>query len=131
MAVQTSIVILTLNEAKHLGNLMQGIHNQNYHDWEIILVDSGSTDATLEIAEKYGAHIYHIPSHEFTFGRSLNLGCSKANGDYLVFASGHVWPITNNWLRNLVKPFDEPSVTMVYGRQRATDANRLCEQRDL
>lgn len=131
VSVQTSIVIRTLNEAKHLGSLLEGIHDQNYRDWEIILVDSGSTDGTLEIADKYGAHIYHIPGSEFTFGRSLNLGCSKAEGDYLVFASGHVWPITNNWLRNLVRPFDEPSVAMVYGRQRATNENRLSEQRDL
>ena len=94
-------------------------------------MDSGSTDGTPEIARRYGAHIYHIPKEEFTYGRSLNLGCSKAQGDYLVFASGHVWPITNNWLRNLVKPFDESSVAMVYGRQRGTGASRLSELRDL
>jgi len=131
MTVQTSIVIRTLNEAKHLENLMQGIHAQNYRDWEIVLVDSGSTDRTMDIAREYGAKIHHIPQNEFTFGRSLNLGCEKAEGEYLVFASGHVWPITNNWLGNLVQPFEEPVVAMVYGRQRGTDANRLCEIRDL
>ena len=131
MSVETSIVIRTLNEAKNLEKLMKGIHEQNYRDWEIVLVDSGSSDGTLEIAERYGAHIYHIPKDEFTYGRSLNLGCCKAKGDYLVFVSGHVWPITNNWLRNLIKPFDEPSVAMVYGRQRGTDDSRLPEIRDL
>ena len=129
MAVQTSIVIRTLNESKHLENLMRGIHDQNYRDWEIILVDSGSTDRTMAIARGYGAKIYHIPQDEFTFGRSLNLGCQQAEGDYLVFASGHVWPITNNWLGNLVQPFEEPLVAMVYGRQRGTDASRLSEWR--
>ena len=131
MTVETSIVIRTLNEAKHLESLMQGIHNQSYRDWEIVLVDSGSSDRTLEIAEKYGARVFHIPSHEFTFGRSLNIGCSKAEGKYLVFASGHVWPITNSWLKNIIRPFEESSVAMVYGRQRGTDANRLSELRDL
>ena len=52
MAVETSIVIRTLNESKHLEKLMQGIHRQNYLDWEIVLVDSGSTDGTLDIAER-------------------------------------------------------------------------------
>ncbi len=110
---------------------MKGIHNQSYKDWEIVLVDSGSSDGTLDIAEKYGARIFHIPSHEFTFGRSLNWGCAEARGKYLVFASGHVWPITNSWLKNITRPFQEASVAMVYGRQRGTDANRLSELRDL
>ena len=131
MAAETSIIIRTLNESRHLEKLMKGIHDQNYQDWEIILVDSGSSDGTLEIAEKYGAKIHHIPQKEFTFGRSLNLGCRVAEGKYLVFASGHVWPVSNNWLKNLVKPFEEPSIAMVYGRQRATADNRLSEQQDL
>ena len=105
MDVETSIVIRTLNEGKHLEKVFQGIHGQNYRDWEVVLVDSGSTDRTLEIARRYGARIYHIPQQEFTYGRSLNLGCREAQGDYLVFVSGHVWPITNNWLGNLVEPF--------------------------
>ena len=131
MPAKVSVVIRTLNEAKHLENLLKGIHRQNYTDWEIVLVDSGSTDGTLDLADRYGARIFHIPKEEFTFGRSLNIGCREARGDYLVFASGHVWPITNNWLRNLVKPFEESSVAMVYGRQRGTNANRLSEIRDL
>ena len=131
MPVETSIVIRTLNEAKHLELLLKGIHSQNYRDWEIVLVDSGSTDGTLEIAQRYTANIYHIPSDEFTFGRSLNLGCGKAQGNYLVFASGHVWPITNNWLGNLVKPFQDPHIAMVYGRQRGTSATKISEFRDL
>ena len=131
MAVETSIIIRTLNEAKHLEKLLQGIHRQNYHDWEIILVDSGSTDDTMGIASRYGARIFHIPQEEFTFGRSLNLGCQQAQGKYLLFASGHVWPVTNNWLHNMVKPFEEPAVAMVYGRQRGTDTSRLSELKDL
>lgn len=130
-SVETSIVIRTLNEAKHLEFLLKGIHSQNYKDWEIVLVDSGSTDGSREIASRYGARIFNIPSNEFTFGRSLNIGCREAKGKYLVFASGHVWPITNNWLSNMIKPFTDPTVMMVYGRQRGTDANRLCEIRDL
>jgi rhamnosyltransferase len=131
MPPETSIVIRTLNEGKNLEKVFQGIHNQNYKDWEIVLVDSGSTDRTLDLAKQYGARIFHIPSKEFTFGRSLNQGCSEALGEYLVFVSGHVWPVTNNWLRNLVEPFQELSVAMVYGRQRGTDDSRLSELHDL
>ena len=61
--VKVSVVVRTLNEAKHLENLMSGIHQQNFTDWEIVLVDSGSTDGTLEIAERNGARIFHIPQN--------------------------------------------------------------------
>ena len=131
MPPEASIVIRTLNESKYLENLLKGIHKQNYRDWEIVLVDSGSTDGTRDIAARYGARIFHIPQNEFTFGRSLNVGCREARGQYLVFVSGHVWPITNNWLANLLKPFAEPSIAMVYGRQRGTGNNTLPETRDL
>ena len=53
MPPEASIIIRTLNEAKYLENLLKGIHGQNHRDWEIVLVDSGSTDGTVEIARKY------------------------------------------------------------------------------
>ena len=56
---------------------------------EIILVDSGSNDKTLSIANKHKIIITHIEKKSFTFGRSLNIGCDIATGDILVFISGH------------------------------------------
>ena len=131
MSTETSIIIRTLNESRHLEKLLSGIQRQSYRDYEVILVDSGSTDGTLDIAGAYGARIHHIPQRDFTFGRSLNLGCEAAQGQYLAFASGHVWPVSNTWLENLVRPFDEAVVGMVYGRQRGTALNRISELRDL
>ena len=60
MTPETSIVIRTLNEGKHLEKLLTSICDQNYTDWEIILIDSGSTDNTIEIAERYTSNIYHL-----------------------------------------------------------------------
>ena len=67
-----SIVIRAYNEEKHIGRLLEGIRHQTLKDVEIILVDSGSTDSTITIAESFDARIIHIRSEEFTFGRSLN-----------------------------------------------------------
>ncbi|MDI6591504.1 MAG: glycosyltransferase family A protein, partial [Patescibacteria group bacterium] len=72
---ETSIIIRTFNEEKHVGNLLKAIREQDYKDYEIILVDSGSTDRTLEIAKKFGHKILEIESQDFTFGYSLNVGC--------------------------------------------------------
>ncbi len=86
-----SIVIRTLNEEKFLDELLCSIENQDTPEFEIetILVDSGSTDRTLRIAENHCATIVCIKQDEFSFGRSLNLGCDVATGQILVFVSGH------------------------------------------
>ena len=68
-----SIVIRTLNEEMHLSELLSSIDSQLLPDdceTEIIVVDSGSTDATLEIAERYNCRISHISQEEFSFRRS-------------------------------------------------------------
>lgn len=118
MTVQTSIIIRTLNEADHIERLIKWINKQRYTDWEIVLVDSGSTDGTVEIAQDYISNIQYIAKQDFTFGRSLNIGCRNAAGDYLVLVSAHVYPTDTEWLGNLIRPLDQDSdIGMVYGRQ--------------
>ncbi len=131
MPPETSIVIRTLNEGKHLEKLLIAITEQTYTDWEIILVDSGSTDQTLQIAQKFTTNIYHMRKEDFTFGRSLNIGCDKATGKYLVFVSAHIYPLSNTWLNNLIKPLNDPQIGMVYGSQRVGPQNSIAEERSL
>ena len=131
MPPESSIVIRTLNEGKHLEKLLIAITEQTYTDWEIILVDSGSTDDTIQIAQKYTKNIYHMRKEDFTFGRSLNIGCEKANGKYLVFVSAHIYPLSNNWLSNLINPLEDPQIGMVYGAQRVGPENSIAEERSL
>ena len=52
---------------------------------EVVIVDSGSKDKTLEIANKYKARVTYINKQDFTFGRSLNVGCKFANGEVFGF----------------------------------------------
>jgi len=122
-----SVIIRCYNEEKHLGRLLTGIRDQSYEDIEIIVVDSGSTDASQSIAEHYGAKVLHIPKSKFSFGRSLNLGCKASSGDILVAISAHCYPVYQNWLENLVKPFSNPKVAMSYGMQRGNNTNRFSE----
>ncbi|MBU0573435.1 MAG: glycosyltransferase [Candidatus Margulisbacteria bacterium] len=131
MRKKASIIIRTKNEEKHLPRLLESLKGQNYQDFEIIVVDSGSTDKTLEIASKYQVKIVKIKPEEFTFGRSLNVGCSAAQGEYLVFLSAHTYPVNGEWLQNIVKPFEDQKIAMVYGRQVADPLTKLSEERDL
>lgn len=129
--VAASIIIRTLNEGQYLDALLSGIGEQNLDglDVEVIIVDSGSNDATLEIAAKYNCRILHIAREDFSFGRSLNMGCAAAKGDYLVITSGHCIPKDKTWLRNLCQPLVDGAAQYVYGRQIANGASRFSESR--
>lgn len=127
--VKVSIVVRAHNEAEHIGRLMLGIDAQTLSPHEVILVDSGSTDDTVEIALAHGAQLVTIDRSEFTFGRALNRGCKAATGDVFVFASGHVYPIRDTWLRKLVEPFEDDRVVLSYGRQRGDERTRFSEHR--
>lgn len=122
-----SIIIRAYNEARHLGRLLDGILQQTIKNVEIILVDSGSTDGTLELAAGYPVRVVHIAPDEFTFGRSLNRGLSQATGELAVIASAHVYPVYPDWLERLLAPFSDPQVGLSYGKQRGAPATHFSE----
>jgi glycosyltransferase involved in cell wall biosynthesis len=123
-----SIVIRAYNEERHIGRLLEGIRQQTIRDVEIILVDSGSTDGTVSTAESFGAQIVRIPSSEFTFGRSLNLGIQAATRAWIVIASAHVYPVYPDWLESLLRPFEDERVALTYGKQRGPQTAHFSEQ---
>jgi glycosyltransferase involved in cell wall biosynthesis len=126
--IQCSVVIRAFNEAAHIGRLLEGIGRQSGVRAEIIVVDSGSTDSTVELAKEHGARVLHIPSAEFTFGRSLNLGLHAASHEYVVLASAHVYPLYPDWIQCLLQPFEDPGVAIVYGKQRGGPGSNFSER---
>lgn len=115
--MDASIIIRTYNEARWLGDALNAIGRQSDVAFETILVDSGSDDGTLEIAEAHGCRIERIDKAEFTFGRSLNRGCAAAQGRALVLLSGHCIPVGDEWLARLIAPLGQDQVVYTYGRQ--------------
>ena len=136
--MDASIIIRTYNEERYLGQLLAAIDDQERAregaggttltiEREVLVVDSGSTDRTVEIAESFGARVLHIASEDFSFGRSLNLGCDAAEGAVLVFISGHCVPCDAVWLRHLIIPILDGQVVAAYGKQRGGEATKLSE----
>ncbi len=128
---RVSVVIRCYNEQEHIGRLLTGIYKQTIGNPEVIIVDSGSQDDTLPIAESYPTVVCQIGHDEFSFGHALNVGCKAATGDILVFASAHVYPTHRRWLENLIAPFSNPMVALTYGRQKANEKNKYSEHQIL
>lgn len=129
MSLAASIIIRTLNEDRWLEHVLNSVEGQSLprDHYEIVLVDSGSTDSTIETAERYGCRIIRIPKDEFTFGRSLNLGCAQAQGRNLVFISGHCIPANREWLHRLIEPLESGRAQYSYGRQLGHALTRFSE----
>ena len=127
--MKISVVIRTYNEEKYLAELLDAIRTQNTQGLlvETVIVDSGSTDSTLNIAQQFDAKIVHIRKEDFTFGRSLNIGCDAASGDALVFISGHCIPVLDSWLYDLVKPLKEQKASYSYGKQIGWHSSKYSE----
>ena len=129
-SVEASIIIRTLNEVRYLPILLEAIDaQQSEFRSEVIVVDSGSTDGTLEIAHSRGCRVLIIAKENFSFGRSLNLGCHAALGQYLVIISGHCVPCHGSWLQRLVAPLADGIVAYTYGRQLGGPETHWSEHR--
>jgi len=128
--VETSIVIRAFNEERHLPGLLGAIQRQDYRDFEVIVVDSGSCDRTPEIVTESGACLVRIARGQFTFGYSLNSGIRQSRGRLIAIVSAHTLPVDSSWLRRLIARLRDPSVAMVYGRQIGTDTSKFSEFQD-
>jgi glycosyltransferase involved in cell wall biosynthesis len=83
-----SIILPTLNEESNIGLLFRSLQRQTWRNFETIVVDGGSTDKTISIAEKYQARIFM--KKELREFPSRNFGASMANGEILLFTCADV-----------------------------------------
>lgn len=112
------VVIRTLNESELLGRCLETLHAQEGGvDVDVVVVDSGSTDSTLRIAEAGGARIVELSPAEFDYSKALNVGIEAVRGDVVVSLSAHAIPSSDRWLAQMCAPFDDPRVAGVTSRQ--------------
>lgn len=116
--ILVSIILLTKNGEKYIRSLLDGLYRQrNIGCAEIIVIDSGSTDGTLEIVSAYPLTLKRIAPEEFGHGRTRNLGARLARGRFLVFLPQDATPVGIDWLEALLRPFEYDAVAGAYGRQ--------------
>lgn len=117
---ETSIIIRTKNEEKWIGENLKRLANQTYQNFEIIIVDSGSTDKTLDIVSQFSGElnirVFKIKPEEFSYPFALNYGVKQSLAEkYLVFLSGHSLPSSKTWLQDGLKNFTDKKIMGVYG----------------
>jgi rhamnosyltransferase len=113
---------------------LKGIFSQRTSSsYEVILIDSGSTDGTLEVVKAFpGMRLVQIKPEDFGHGKTRNLGAKLAKGEYLVFLNQDAWPVNEHWLENLIKNFSfDEKVVGVYSRHLPKEGCNLVVARDI
>jgi rhamnosyltransferase len=117
---KVSIIMRVYNEMPYIKYALRMLKQQSFQDYELIVVDSGSTDGSYQEAEKANPdNIYQITPGTYVPGRVLNEAISKASGEIIVFNNSDCIPQNNFWLENLIRPFQQDKNTI------ATFANQL------
>ena len=118
---RASVLIRTKNEARGIGATLDAVFSQTLPPHEVLIIDSGSRDQTLEIARPYPVKILTMSPKGWSYSRALNVGAREATGDFLVCLSAHSPPAGDEWLANLLRHFEDPSVAAVWGPRSPKD----------
>ena len=119
MKPTVSIIVPTRNAGSEFCQLLERVNTQKgSHHPEIIIVDSGSSDGTLDVARRFGANVIEISPASFNHGSTRNLGIQHARGEICVLLVQDALPIDSHWLESLIQHFDrDPLICGVTSRQ--------------
>ena len=122
-----SIVMAAKNYAKFLPQAVESAFAQTHADWELIIIDDGSTDATPEVVKPYLAdqRVKYVRSDYLGQSRAKNLGARLSKGEFLAYLDADdAWEPTK--LEKQLKLFDRPEVGVVFsGRKLIDEAGKI------
>ncbi len=126
-----SIIIRTKNEERWITSCLNKIFDQNFKDFEVIIVDNNSKDKTIEKTKQFKiGKVLQIK--DFYPGKALNLGIKNSKGKYFVCLSAHCIPKDKNWLKNLIKGITKnKKFAGSYGRQEPMQFSSPADKRDM
>ena len=113
-----SIVMRSFNEGWALKETLPALRAQDYPQWELIVIDSGSTDGSVDlICDFQPKEFIRIQPHEYNPSRVMNHGMRLAQSESVIFLNADATPQGNQWLRLLVQALEKPKVAAVFGCQ--------------
>lgn len=116
--IDISVIILCKNEKEFIGSTLNMVFAQSIDKkFEVIIIDSGSRDDTLEIARRYPVRIVQVNPKHFGHAKTRNYGVLLSKGEYIVFLNADAVPINAYWLKNLINNFNnDEDIAGVYSR---------------
>lgn len=114
MDAAASVIVRSWNKERTIEKTLSALRGQTV-PVEIIVVDSGSTDATLRIARRYADVVVELPHENFTFGRALNIGADASSRPVHMALSAHCVPTFPTWVEHSVAHFARPDVAATNG----------------
>ncbi len=115
--MKISVIMRTKNADWVVGQALRALHSQTLRHFELVVIDSGSTDRTLDIVREYSPTLLRIPASAYIPGAVLNQAIEASSGDILVFQNSDTVPLTPHALERLVDPFADPRIVASFARQ--------------
>ena len=121
-----TVVIRSYNEMPNTPATLEWLFRQRFTDFDVIAVDSGSTDGSVEVfkewrdrvKDKFDFHFIQIPKSEYQHGRTLNMAIGKTRAKVAVLLNADATPVDEYWLERLIAPFDkDEKVAATFSRQ--------------
>ncbi len=122
--ISVSVIVCAKNEAENVTRFIPILAEQDYPDYEIILIDDASSDATLEIFEAFekkysNIRLVKVENNEAFWGNkkyALTLGIKASNKDYLLFTDADCYPASKDWITNMSSQFTmQKTIVLGYG----------------
>ena len=109
-----TIVMRSKNDILYIGRTFEALAEQNFTDFEILNIDSGSNDGTWKIIQKYNPDkSWQIKADEYVPGKILNDAVNKAQGKIIVFNNSDCVPLNEKWLEKLIEPLRSDSADKI------------------
>jgi O-antigen biosynthesis protein len=123
---RVSVVLCTYNGSRFIRDAMEGLSRLDYPNHEVIVVNDGSTDSTLDIVSEYGG-MRVITTENNGLSMARNIGLSAASGEIVAYIDDDAYP-DRHWLKYLASAFDDPSVAGAGGPNLLPPGTSLVER---
>ena len=122
-----SVVIRVKDEASAMARTLDLLAGQTVAH-QLVVVDSGSTDGTLDVIRRHPVELVEIPPESFTYGGALNTGTEHAGAEVVVALSAHSFPPDERWLERMLDAMAVEQVACASGHDRGPDGQPLRER---
>lgn len=127
--IKYSIIVPNYNKAEYIEDCLNSILNQTYKNYEIIMIDDGSTDNSVEVINKFNINL--LKTNRLQAGGARNLGLKHATGDYIIFLDSDDYLSCDDVLEKLTNIIvDEDIIFLNYSKNTYGDIKEVIEEKE-